>query len=96
METVGMVEWRNRKALSYGMEKKDEKSGRGDERLQSLESSGPFVVRDMIKITMDELVRTADVGVRRGLTVRFESGMVNIFKVSSIEMFLALVCEVAA
>lgn len=44
---------------------------------------------------MDEIARATSVGVRRGLTARFASGLVEMFQVSTIETFLVLKCQVA-
>lgn len=52
------------------------------------------MVRDKIKITMDEMEQATYVGVRRSMTAIFSSGLVVIFKVSTIKIFLAIVCKV--
>lgn len=46
-------------------------------------------------ITIDEIARTADVGVRRRPTASFASGMVDIVRVRIIKMVFAFEYEVA-
>lgn len=58
--------------------------------------SGLYVVSAIIAVTMNELTRPANVRVSSGSTASFALGMVEIFKVSTIKLFLVLVIEVAA
>lgn len=82
--------------LSHGKKEGDCKVGRGGERMARNERIGPHVVRDGIIIIMDKLRKRAVVGVCRSLAARLASKLVENFKVSSIEIFLALVRDRAA
>lgn len=96
METVGVMEKMHGKAPSDEKKKDDGKLGRSDERLERVENNRPYVVRDVITITMEEMVRAADVGVLRSLTASFASELVNFFEVTTTKMILALLSEIDA
>lgn len=60
------------------------------------ESSGSSVIHDGITITIEERASAIDVGVCKRTTPSYRSGLVTIFKVSTMELFLASVREIAA
>lgn len=63
---------------------------------KNLERSGLYVVRDEMIITIIEMPRVADLGVRKSSTASFALELVKSFKVSNISIFSALVCTIAA
>lgn len=65
------------------------KSRGSDERLERIEWSGPYILRDGITITMDEMARAADMNVTRSLTGSFGSQLMRIINESTIKLFLA-------
>lgn len=67
-----------------------------EKRMARKERSGWYVVRCGIIITMHEMSREADVGVRWGFTARCASVLVENFKVNSIKIVLSLVREIPA
>lgn len=95
METGGVMQRIFKRVLSYGMKKKDGKSRHSEDRLEKIERRGLYIARDGGTITMDEMGWAADVGERRSLTNSFASGLLNVFKISPIEIFLALLREVS-
>lgn len=63
-------------------------------KTEKFEMIGPHVARDETTITMDGLAQTADVGIRRCLAASFASGLVGILKVSTMNIFQALMRQV--
>lgn len=60
---------------------------RSDEILPKIEKSRPYVVRDGILTTTDEMARGVDVGLCKSSKAGFASGLVEIFKVSTTKRF---------
>lgn len=87
IETVDMMRRCYERALSYGMKVDNGMSRRTDERRASIERSEPYVVREGITITMDEIAGATDVGVRRSSTAGFLPGMVVIIRKSTLKTF---------
>lgn len=83
--TVSRMDRGYRKAPSYEKNEDEGKLGRSDKRLRWIGRSRPYVVRDEVTITMDEIERNADVVVRRSLTASITSLLVNIFQVSTLK-----------
>lgn len=84
--TVSLIEGCYERGMSYGRKEGDGKLARSAERLAGNERSGPYVVPDGITITMDEVLRAPEGGVRRSVTSSFASGLVDIFEVSNIKI----------
>lgn len=55
-----------------------------------IEMSSQYVVRDEVKITVDETAPDASLGVRRGTTARFELQKADILKLRTIKVFLRI------
>lgn len=96
MERVSVMRSRYENELSHEMKNDNEKLRWCYERLEGVELSGSYVVREEITITMDNMARATDMNVRKSLTVSFATGLAKIFKVSTINTFQAHVRKVAA
>lgn len=83
-------------ALSYGKKKDDGNLKRFDVRMAKIESSGSYVVRSEITITMYGIARAAEVCVRRSSADSFVSRLVGLFQVSTIKIILSVGCELSA
>lgn len=90
------MERRYKTAMSYGKEKVDGNLIRTNKRTVGIERSGPNIVCTGIKITMDEMARAADMGVRRNSTANLALKLVETLRVGTTVIFLAVVSEVAA
>lgn len=58
-----------------------------DERTETIERSGLYVISDVIIITMNKLVRAPDARVCSSSTACFTSGLVVSFKVNTMKCF---------
>lgn len=74
--------------------KGDGKPGRRDERLEKIERSGPYFVRNGTTIITDKMVRPTNVGARRGLTTSLALDVMKYYKVSAMNIFFALFSKV--
>lgn len=96
MEKVCVMQRRYEWAMSYGRKETNGRLGRSDEIMAKIAKSGQSVVGDGIKIKIDEMARASNVGVQRSSAASFASRSVKSFKVSTTEICLAFVREVAA
>lgn len=87
METVNATERNYKGALPYGKKKIDGKLGGSDEKMERIVRNRPYVVRDGIKIIIDETARVAYEDGRRSSTAIFVSGLAEILKLIVTKIF---------
>lgn len=89
MEITNVIEKRCKEVLSYEKKDGDGKSKRSDRRLERLQRSGLYFVRDGITITVDKMSRAVAVDVRKRVTASFASRLEIHFRVSLQKKFLS-------
>lgn len=96
METVNVTKRSNQMELSYETKESGRKLGKSGEWLARVQKSAPYAARCGIIIEMDGMTWAADVGVHRSSTASSSLRLVSILKLSTMKIFLDLVCEVFA
>lgn len=69
---------------------------REKEKSTKAKKDGPYLIRDVIIITDDEIAQAADISVRKSLAASLTFGLVEGFKQILIEILLEVVWKVAA
>lgn len=93
--TVNMMKRRYERVRSYGKKEVDAKSVPCDDIVGRSERSWPCVLREEIMFRTDELAGGADIGVLKSCKASCPTGSVDILKVSTVNIFLALVRDIA-
>lgn len=96
MKMVHVMERNHKGALPYRKEEMKSKLRLRNERSAKAENDEPYLVRDRITITVEEMARAVHAKVQRVSAASFASKLVEHFKESRIQIFLRLVQEVAA
>lgn len=87
IETVSVMDRSYKMKVSYGRKGGGEKLERTEQRLARIERSRPYVVRDGIKITVDDIALTADVSDHRSSAASYFPGLVESFEISTTKIF---------
>lgn len=87
METVQAMKRNYDRTLRNGKEKIDGKLRQKGERSAETEKNRPYIERDWITITVDEIARAVDVSARGSSAASFASRLLNIFKECTIQIF---------
>lgn len=82
---VNVMEKSYKTPLPYGKEKINANLTREDERMINAERRRPYLVRDNLIATLNEMTRTVDQNVERDLAANFAWSLVNIFEEKTIQ-----------
>lgn len=96
IQSVRVMKRRYKTALSCVKKRDDGKLRKSDKKLKRIERSVFPFVRNGISVTVNAMACPAAVKVRRSLTASFASRSVEVFEVSIVKIFLALLSELEA